>query len=198
MIGSCTADDNGLDRLREGDTLTVVKLAPEGEEVTHYPGAVVAVRDDGWIVVRATWTHRLVELDGLQFHTGDMLLEWFSARHWFNAFAVYAPDGHLRGWYGNVTHPAWLEIGHEPPRLIWHDLYVDLVGLPNGSFTMRDDDELRESGLDGHDPALHAQIITARGELLRRFQDRIAPFALADSSMSLPARLMSSRASAQR
>lgn len=185
MIDSHTADASGWDRLREGDALTMVKLAPDGEEVTRYPGAAVAVRDDGWIVVRATWTHRLVELDGLQFHPGDVLLEWFSAQHWFNAFAVYSPDGLLRGWYGNVTHPAWLETDDEQPRLVWHDLYVDLVGLPDGTVTIRDDDELRDSGLDTRDPSLHAQIVIARGELLRRYQDREAPFEPSALSVSL-------------
>jgi protein associated with RNAse G/E len=162
--------------LLPGAALTIVKLAPGGEEVTRYPGTVVESREDGWIVVHATWTNRLVALDGLEFRTGDVLMEWFSPRHWFNVFAVHAPDGLFRGWYGNVTYPARLDPSREPAHLVWHDLYVDLVGLPDGAATVRDDDELRASGLEARDPALHEHVITARGELLRRFRDHLPPF----------------------
>lgn len=162
--------------LTPGDALTVVKVAPNGEEVTRYPGVVETIPSDGWLIVRATWTNRLVALDGLEFHSGDVLLEWFSPDRWFNAFAVHAPDGALRGWYGNVTYPAWLDDDEDPPLLVWHDLYVDLIGLPDGTYTVRDDDELRDSNLAASDPPLHAAILTARDELLRRFQHQLPPF----------------------
>lgn len=170
------ADAASWSLLRPGTMVTVVKIAPEGHEVTRYPGLVVARRDDGWVVVQATWTHRLVVLDGLHFCPGDLLLEWFSPVAPFNAFAVHAPDGELRGWYANVTYPTRFDPGAHPPLLAWHDLYIDLVGLPGGASTIRDEDELRESGLETSDPALHAEIIAARDALVRRFAARLAPF----------------------
>ncbi len=72
----------------------------------------------------------------------------------------------------------------DPPVLIWHDLFVDLVGLPDGSFTVRDDDELLASGLADADQDLHARILGARSELIRRFERRLPPFA--DSSAMTP------------
>ena len=57
-------------------------------------------------------------------------------------------EGDFKGWYANVTHPAHLVPSADPPVLIWHDLYVDLVGLPNKTYTIRDDDELEASNLD--------------------------------------------------
>jgi protein associated with RNAse G/E len=188
LTGLRSGEAAAWDRLRPGDALTVVKVAPEGHEVTRYPGEVVATRDDDWVVVRATWSNRLVVLDGLEFRTGDVLLEWFSPEQWFNAFAVHAPDGALRGWYGNVTYPAWIEAHGDHPLLFWHDLYVDLVGLPDGSTVVRDDDELRDSGLATIDPSLHACVLAARGELLRRFQHRLPPFSPAGSFPSDPDR----------
>jgi hypothetical protein len=163
-------------RLQPGAGVTVVKLAPDGSEAARYPGEIAAVRADGWIVVRATWTYRHLALDGLEFHPGDVLLEWFSPAAPFNAFAVSSPDGRFRGWYANVTHPARLDFSIEPPLLLWHDLYVDLIGLPDGAFTLRDDDELAASGLETSNPHLHAEILRARNELVTRFQSRLPPF----------------------
>lgn len=163
--------------LLPGAELTIVKLAPDGSEAARYRGEVVGHRPDSWVLVLATWTNRTIELAGLSFHPGDSLLEWFSPRHPFNAFAVYSSQDRLKGWYANVTHPAWLDTTKDPPVLFWHDLYLDLVGLPDGSFTVFDDDELLASGLAGADPQLHARILEARSELIRRFELRLPPFA---------------------
>ena len=157
--------------------MTIVKLAPDGSEAARYQGEVVGHREDSWLIVHATWTHRTVDVGELAFCLGDELLEWFSPRHRFNAFAVFSPEDHFKGWYANVTHPARLDVASDPPVLVWHDLYLDLVGLPDGSFTLRDDDELLASGLAITDPALHARILEAQSELIRRFERRRPPFA---------------------
>jgi uncharacterized protein len=163
--------------LRVGDRLTIVKRTPEGAEAARYAGEVVAIDDPApWIVVNGTWTYPAMELDGLSFRPGDQLLEWFSPEDPFNAFAVLTPEGEPRGWYGNVAHPAWLEAGREGPILVWHDLYVDLIGLPDGTYTVRDDDELDASGLGNRDPALYRRIGEARAELIQRFAQRRVPF----------------------
>lgn len=155
----------------------MVKLSPDGAEAARYPAEVIASRNpEPWIVLHAIWTHRTVELDGLAFCSGDDLLEWFSPEHLFNAFAVHAPGGLLKGWYANVAYPAWLEETAGPWRLFWHDLYIDLVGLPNGTFTVRDEDELAESGMRDRDPRRHEQILEARDEIIRRFVGGLPPF----------------------
>ena len=163
--------------LADGAALTIVKLAPDGSEVTRYPGAVMA--DTGispWLRVAARWTNRRVDLDGLSFVPGDVLIEFFSPIEPFNAFAVYAPNGDLRGWYANVTYPATLDLATVPPTLFWRDLYLDVVALPGGIVSIRDEDELAEAGLEGSDPALHRAIVAAKDEILRRFQSRAVPF----------------------
>lgn len=163
--------------LQPGRQLDVIKLSPEGSEVARYPGTVVALHSpERWVVIQATWTYREIALDGLVFSPGDSLLEWFSPDCMFNAFAVYTPTSSLRGWYANVTHPAYLVPGEVSPTLAWHDLYLDLVGLPNGAQTMRDEDELRDSGLAYSNPELWQSITAAGQELARRFQSGVAPF----------------------
>lgn len=160
-----------------GTALTVVKLAPDGSEVTRYPGAVIeAGAPSPWLVVEAWWVNRRVEMNGLAFETGDRLLEFFSPAHPFNVFAVFAPDGHLRGWYANVTYPTMLDHRTDPPTLTWYDLYLDVVALPDGSHVLRDEDELAEAGVLESDPALHAAILAAAAEVLRRFSVRDFPF----------------------
>ena len=160
-----------------GTALTVVKLAPDGSEAARYHGEVAGHREDSWLLIQATWTNRTIELEGLSFCPGDQLLEWFSSSDPFNAFAVFSPQDNFKGWYANVAHPARLDATGNPPVLFWHDLYLDLIGLPDGSFTLRDEDELLASGLADADPELHARILEARRELIRRFQGRLPPFA---------------------
>jgi predicted RNA-binding protein associated with RNAse of E/G family len=160
-----------------GTPLQIVKLSPAGEEVARYPAVVIeAGATPPWVAVRATWVSRQHDLDGLLFVPGDTLHEFFSPAHPFNVFSVFAPDGRLRGWYANVTHPSRLDHSTEPPTITWHDLYVDVVALPDGATIVRDEDELAESGLAQCDPDLHRAILAARDELLRRRRDGAFPF----------------------
>jgi hypothetical protein len=170
------------DNLAIGSELTVVKLDPSGAEAARYPGVVVATdADGGWVALHAIWTYRRVEIDKLVFEPGDNLIEWFSPSLPFNAFAVQSPEGTLRGWYANVTYPTYLVTAREDPgelTLVWHDLYLDLVGLPDSSYVVRDEDELAESGLESSNSPLHAEIVAAGEELVRRFVSNQMPFRL--------------------
>lgn len=163
--------------LAPGTAVDVVKLTPDGAEVARYPATIVGEPVFApWLAVEARWTNRRVELDGLAFEPGDTLREYFSPIDRFNVFAVFAPDRRLRGWYANATYPTSLIADAKPPRLVWHDLYLDVVGLPDGSVTVRDEDELAASGLRERDPALVAAIVAARDEMLDRLSRRLFPF----------------------
>lgn len=163
--------------LPPGTEFAVVKLAPDGSEATRYIAHVLA--EDvapPWVALGATWIRDTVHLDGLDFQPGDTMLEYFSPAHWFNAFAVYGPDGEHRGWYANVTYPATIDPAQDPPVLTWHDLYLDLILLPDGSITIRDEDELEVAGLAGTEPELYTAIQEAAAELRRRAEARVFPF----------------------
>ena len=156
-----------------GQRLTIVKRNEAGQDVATYPGTVVkSTAPAPWIEIEAIWTIPYLEPEGgLAFRPGDIMREFFSPQHPYNAFAVYAPDGEIKGWYGNVTYPAVLEDEEsEAPRLVWQDLYLDVVLLLNGAMSLLDEDELVESGLPRTNPALAAAIIAARAELILALQ----------------------------
>ena len=160
-----------------GTELTIVKQAPDGREVTRYPGQVFLHSARGnWVGARATWTQRAVDVDGLWFRPGDTVEEFFSATEWFNAFHVLAPGGEPRGWYANVTYPTVLEVRSVGLVLIWRDLYVDVVVRGDGSVTVRDEDELADSGLAGRAPDIYRSILETRDLILTRIERRIFPF----------------------
>ncbi len=115
-------------------------------------------------------------MDGLRFVPGDELHEFFSLIESFNVFSVFAPDGTHRGWYANVTYPTSFSIDQDHLTITWHDLYLDLIALPGGATTVRDEDELAASGLATSDPELHASILTARDRLLALSAHRAFPF----------------------
>jgi hypothetical protein len=164
-------------RLGPGTELMIVKLGPDGQEATRYPGRVLAqTAPPGWLATNATWTHGEMNLDGLWIRPGDTIDEYFSATAWFNAFAVIAPSGEPRGWYANVTYPATIALDATGPTLFWHDLYVDVIILPNGVVTVRDEDELAASGLVDDDQSLHQRILASRDLILRSVQARAYPF----------------------
>lgn len=169
-----------------GRTIDLAKLDPAGRETARYTGRVArVVPDEQWVEVEARWTTRSITSHGLDFQTGDVLREFFSPVLPFNAFAVYGSKGDVRGWYANVTYPALLDMGGETPRLIWHDLYLDVIAFPDGSFVSVDDDELESSGLARENPALHARIVAARDDLIRRLQSRQRPFAFSDAEAAI-------------
>ena len=175
---SLRGDGSSWSTLTVGDPLIIVKAAPDGSEVARYPGTVVAQADpEGWLVARAVWTYRQIDVAGLTFCPEDVLAEWFSPRHDFNAFAIHAVDGAFKGWYANVTYPARLSAAESPPTLTWRDLYLDVIVLPDGSAIVCDEDELAASGLALSDPPLHARILRARSEILHRLEQRLPPFA---------------------
>jgi predicted RNA-binding protein associated with RNAse of E/G family len=172
--------------LPPGTPLTVVKLDPDGSEVTRYPGVVIdAGAPAPWVAVQAVWVSREYNLDGLLFIAGDVMHEFFSPADRFNVFSVFTPDGQLRGWYANVTHPSRLDSETHPMTLFWHDLYIDVIALPDGRIVVRDEDELEESGLRERDPDLYDAIVGTRDEIFARVQNRAFPFH--ESDITAPA-----------
>lgn len=153
--------------LTPGTVVTVVKRAPDGTESTRYPATLAQIdAPTPWVELVAEWTLRRVDIAGLIFETGDILREFYSAEHPFNAFAVFSPQRTFRGWYGNVTYPAFMDVVEGEQVLVWHDLYLDAVILADGTTRLLDDDELAESPIPATDPAFAAAIVQARRDLI--------------------------------
>jgi predicted RNA-binding protein associated with RNAse of E/G family len=163
--------------LAPSSPVTVVKLDPKGREVARYSAVVVdEVCPEPWITVRATWTMKRVDASGLIFEPGDTLIEYFSPAHWFNAFRVIAPDGQFRGIYGNVTHPTSLATDYGVTVVTWHDLYLDVLLLADGSALLADEEELVDSGLAETEPDLFKRIRSTADEMLTLAKSGRFPF----------------------
>jgi predicted RNA-binding protein associated with RNAse of E/G family len=161
--------------LATGMLLDIEKVDYSGEIKARYTGRIVDTGQPApWLAVQCAWVLPTVESDGLLLIPGDVLIEFFSPEHPFNVFRVHAPDGALRGWYANVTYPTVVQDG----TLAWHDLWLDLIVRADGSFVVRDQDELVESGIEQVDPALHAAVVMACNELVRLAEAREFPFTL--------------------
>lgn len=166
-------------KLIPGASVTVVKRSAKhhGEERARYPGTVIASSlPKPWIEIEARWTMPPHQQSLLTFKPGDILREIYSPIHPFDAFAVYTPDGEFKGWYANVAYPVLLEQTDNGSLVVWRDLFIDIVAMPDGTVTVLDEDELAEFGLAETDPQLTARIFTARDHLLDRFRQREAPF----------------------
>ncbi|HEV2129308.1 MAG TPA: DUF402 domain-containing protein [Thermomicrobiales bacterium] len=175
-------DGPTLDRwptLVPGREVTVVK-----HSVMHgpdfrvaYPGTVVTTAVPApWVEIQAFWVAGTVQQAHLTFEIDDVLREIFSPIHPYNAFAVYSPAGELKGWYANVVYPTVVTASGEQLEVVWNDLFIDIVVTPDGEVAVLDEEELEEAELLTNDPELHARILVARGELLRRCQARRTPF----------------------
>jgi protein associated with RNAse G/E len=167
--------------LAPGMPVECVKVEAHGEVIVRYPGRVVDLGvPESWVAVKAFWDpaihKRVIDLNGLRFVPGDDLHEYFSSVHPYNCFSVFAPDGSLRGWYANVTFPTRIDGTQSPPRLYWHDLYLDVVMLPDGQVFVRDEDELEEAGLESTDPRFFAEILAVKNELVGLAKARAFPF----------------------
>lgn len=164
--------------LAPGAVVTIVKRSvKDGREHARYPGTVIASDLPApWVVFETHWTYGNIAQGELRFEIGDILHEIFSPIHPYNAFAVYTPTGKLKGWYANVDWPAVLERDGDETILVWNDLVIDVVALPDGSVTVLDEEELDEWTLASRDPELHERILAARDELVVRFRARLAPY----------------------
>lgn len=160
-----------------GDQVRIVKLRPNGSEATSYTAVELPGQfPEDWRGFRAEWTMGTIVAGGLIFENGDHLHEYFSPTAWFDAFALFAPDGQLKGWYANVAWPTRFEQGPDGETIVWQDLYLDLIGFPDGNFRIVDEDELEASGLIETEPDLVALIVAARDTMIVRFEQREFPF----------------------
>jgi protein associated with RNAse G/E len=121
-----------------GSAIHVHKLKPTGALDYAWEGVVVR-RDELGIVLRAEFNVDVVERDFATFRRGDVFFEFYYWDRWFNVFQVSAPDGTLKGWYGNVGQPA--ELNPQTGELQYVDLALDIWTRPDGEYVVLDQDE---------------------------------------------------------
>jgi hypothetical protein len=172
-----TYRDAGWELLTPGKTVEMVKRQIDGEDRARYPGIIRGtLASDPWVEIEAIWTMPGVTQGPLTFSPGDVIREFYSWRHPYNAFSVFSPQGKHKGWYANVTYPSFIEMQRGEPIVIWHDLVLDVVADAAGEYEVLDEDELEESGLESTDPGLYRMILKAQDALVTELRNRTGPF----------------------
>lgn len=137
-----------------GTDVTIVKRRIDGSEAARYPARVAHDPSPApWRTLIATWVLPETTQGTLTFSPGDILHERFSPEHPYDAFGAVSPDGRFKGWYANVTWPAFLERTPDGLELTWQDLYLDLV-VTDDDVSVLDEDELAAAPLAASHPRL--------------------------------------------
>ena len=157
-----------------GAVVRVRKLRPDGSEKLAWDGVVLRA-DRAGVVVRAEFTRPRVDLGCVTFRRGDVFVEFYVWRRPYTVAQVWAPDGALKGWYGDVCLPPRRRA---PGELSYVDLELDLWQGADGAIALLDEDEFAERRAAGDfTPAQVAaaergwrelRTLAARGRLPRR------------------------------
>jgi protein associated with RNAse G/E len=162
-----------------GDKVTVFKMDTQGGEKWRWLATVLRV-DARSIQVEGHFNAPEVERFGLAFCHGDRLVETYFVDRWYNLFAIYGADaGEFKGWYCNIARPPSLR-GNE---LIWVDLELDVVVLPDRRAAVLDEEEFAALVIP-EDERVAAR--RAVDELLHHARAASGPFASAGSGDPTP------------
>ena len=130
--------------------ITIVKRGHTGEPKLQYTGTVVE-RGETWVCLRAPYTFNDRDLGYVVFRRGDLFVEWHYSDRWYNVFEVHdVDDGHIKGWYCNVTRPAIIR----EDTIEADDLALDVFIYPNGDVLVLDEDEFAELKLSDNERRL--------------------------------------------
>jgi protein associated with RNAse G/E len=117
--------------------VSIHKLDDKGLELWVYEG-VILDHSETQITVEARFDRADIEIEGLQLNRGDRFVETYFFNRWYNIFAIYQVEtSKFKGWYCNITRPAWLDGNH----LYAEDLALDLIVLPDRRMTVVDQAE---------------------------------------------------------
>lgn len=142
--------------------ITIVKQDHNGKEVWRYTGEVL-LRTPERVLVAAWFTHSDLDLHGMILRKGDLFLEAYYYKKWYNIFEIYdRDDGHLKGWYCNITRPAHFTRW----RISYQDLALDLLVPYCGSAILADEREFQALALPEHDQRSAWQAVDEVRQLL--------------------------------
>jgi hypothetical protein len=118
-------------------SITVHKLDARGREVWRYAGTLLR-RTSSSLTLEAFFDRDDTDVPGLPLRRGDRFVETFYADRWYNVFAVHqAVTGEFKGWYCNLTRPAYLGA-----RDVYaEDLALDVVVSAQGDIHLVDEEE---------------------------------------------------------
>jgi len=149
--------------------ITIIKRNHIGAEVVRYAGKVLR-RSQDEILIEAAFSLETGMLVDVPIRRGDRFLETYYAKYWYNIYEIRdKEDGNLKGWYCNVTRPAYLgEVD-----IYAEDLALDVVVSPEGTIRLLDEDEY--ASLEISEAERH-EVRRAVAELRDLAQRGAAPF----------------------
>ncbi|MGB1285431.1 MAG: DUF402 domain-containing protein [Aggregatilineales bacterium] len=151
-------------------TITVIKRDHNGEDVLRYDGTVLS-RDETVICLDAPFGIDEVVRDYATLRRGDIFREWFYTNRWYNVFRVSdRADGHLKGFYCNLTRPAIFTEN----AIASDDLALDMFVQPDSTIWMLDEDEYAALLLSN---AEKTAVVSAIAEIRRLIETRAEMFA---------------------
>jgi uncharacterized protein len=140
-----------------------------GEPVVRYEGEILQ-RTEYSVCLRAIFSRPESDLGFVSFQSGDVFIEWFYTDRWYNIFQVHEGEsGRIKGWYCNVTRPAY--IAHD--IIVSDDLAIDIFVFPNGNIVLLDEEEFSKLDLPT-DERLEA--LRAIQTIRQAVNDRQPPF----------------------
>lgn len=126
------------------ESIEVIKLNVERRETWRYTGQVLHRSADS-VLLEALFNRDDLPFHGMTFKRNDRFVEIYYTDRWFNIYEIYdRDDGHLKGWYCNVSRPA--EIADE--QICYVDLALDLLVFPDGHQLVLDEDEFSNLPVD--------------------------------------------------
>ena len=149
--------------------MRITKEGPGDRPPYTYEGEV-AYRDDDLMALRCIWTAiKPFAVGDFRLEQGDVMIECYYLAEWFNIFAIYSPQGTLKGWYCNITEPPTLT----EEEIRWRDLALDLLILPDGREILLDEDEFEALPLS---PESRSRALEALARLREWHAERRFPF----------------------
>ncbi|MCK6578275.1 MAG: DUF402 domain-containing protein [Anaerolineae bacterium] len=129
--------------------ITVIKRDHTGRAVWQYQGEVTA-RGATWVCLQARFHRDDLDAGYMVFRRGDLFTEWFYSDRWYNVFRIEdVDDGALKGWYCNITRPAYIADG----EIAADDLALDVFVSPSGEIRLLDEGEFHALPLSADDQA---------------------------------------------
>ena len=149
--------------------ITVNKLNSLGEIKIQYQGEVLEHSVDR-IIIQAFWKYPPKDLGYICFEPGDRFIEYYYTNKWFNIFDIADVNNDRKGWYCNITEPAYINNDQINQKDLLLDVWVDPWGTPLllDEDEFEDDTTLNETQRQGARQGLH--------ELLQIIAAQIAPF----------------------
>ncbi|MEJ5202411.1 MAG: DUF402 domain-containing protein [Anaerolineales bacterium] len=126
------------------EVVRVVKCNLTGQETWSYQGNLIK-RSRDIVLLEAFFNRADLPFHNIVLRQGDRFLEAYFSKRWYNIFEIYdVTDGHLKGWYCNVTKPAIFQ----EDKISYVDLALDLLVYPDGERLLLDEEEFDALPLD--------------------------------------------------